>query len=150
MSTTVTRSTRVCHVNNCSVWLTNCSETKSHLLVQQSFLSSIFRNAFSTFSKTRLKLSETNLMSFHLAHLFALNFLSMADPSFISTLNRGLCQMHHTQLTFKNMNHSSNPDPCMLSCPLSVRLLQLFTFRLPSVVTRQTLKSSECGSKACV
>ena len=44
----------------------------------------------------------------------------------------------------------SNLNPCMLSCPLSLRLLQLFTFRLPSVLTRQTLKSSECSSKACV
>ena len=30
--------------------------------------------------------------------------------------------------------------PCLLSCPLSIRLLWLFTFRLHSVLTRQTSK----------
>ena len=39
-------------------------------------------------------------------------------------------------------HHSSNPDPCLFSCPLSVKLLKLSTFRLPSVLTRRTLKSA--------
>ena len=37
-----------------------------------------------------------------------------------------------------------------LVCSLVLSRLDYFAFRLPSVLTRQTSKSSECSSKACV
>ena len=80
----VIRSTRVCHVNSCSVWLTNCSETKSHLLFQQSFLWSIFQNAFSTFSKQDWNYQKQTWCPF--INRSDCSELSMADPSLISDL----------------------------------------------------------------
>ena len=46
--------------------------------------------------------------------------------------------------------HSSNSNPCWLSCSLSFRSLYLPTLRLPSVSARQTSKSSERCWTACI
>ena len=62
---------------------------------------------------------------------------SMCEAAYIKQHVRSLIHTNQAYQFHTTPSHySSNPNPCLLSCPLSVRLLQLSTFRLTSLLVK--------------
>ena len=79
-------------------------------------------------NKTEAMIILSNRMSVH-SPLPSVIHIGDADVPFVSsvinlgvTLDSNLSMSQHISNTCKAAYHSSNPNPCMLSCPLSLRL----------------------------
>ena len=104
-------------------------------------------------NKTEALIRLSNRISVH-SPLPSVIHIGDADVPFVSSVKKNLdsnlsmsqhisntCKAAYIQIRHNYKfhttppHHSSNPNPCMLYCPLSLRILYFFLFRLPALST---------------